>query len=464
MLKLIFLFIGIINFSFQIEPKDDKILNFIQESFDIITVDELYKNFENKYITKKDCENTITALKSIIKERYIYLDILKNPPKPFEKIDLLSLLDTVCVNESNPNSDILIFSMLQKMVEVLSKPQDEHLYIEVNRKNTLFSILDESKAISPYKIDFSEDGKAHAIPSRHIALFAQEIQEAINNYHKTEVLKINGKTPIEYIKTFNYKYNRLKSAQAQFVQNQIDMEEFYITSYPFDSSFQNVKIDYTNGKSINVNYLILKPKINQSALYKEFKQKNYYKSKGNLRNNRNLYDLSEQFLIEKNFLEQEGEVIWDKYTLKKEIKCKIDTKNEINVISQKSFYILDNNYEIDYLSAMNVLDECFQLFDNNTYKIVVIEDYNKGGLMMLATYFTEYLNLKRTNYVYSAFKSNLDMNYIEEGLGRDIKTCEFNYLKNFKSQNIEINYGKNSDGVEIKHNISQLFDYSSITD
>ena len=55
MLKLIFLFIGIINFSFQIEPKDDKILNFIQESFDIITVDELYKNFENKYITKKDC-------------------------------------------------------------------------------------------------------------------------------------------------------------------------------------------------------------------------------------------------------------------------------------------------------------------------------------------------------------------------------------------------------------------------
>ena len=26
-------------------------------------------------------------------------------------------------------------------------------------------------------------------------------------------------------------------------------------------------------KSINVNYLILKPKINQSALYKEFKQK-----------------------------------------------------------------------------------------------------------------------------------------------------------------------------------------------
>jgi len=36
------------------------------------------------------------------------------------------------------------------MVEVLSKPQDEHLYIEVNRKNTLFSILDESKAISPY--------------------------------------------------------------------------------------------------------------------------------------------------------------------------------------------------------------------------------------------------------------------------------------------------------------------------
>ena len=46
------------------------------------------------------------------------------------------------------------------------------------------------------------------------------------------------------------------------------------------------------------------------------------------------------------------------------------------------------------------------------------------------------------------------MNYIEEGL---------DYLKNFKSQNIEINYGKNSDGVEIKHNISQLFDYSSIT-
>ena len=52
MLKLIFLFIGIINFSFQVGPWDDKILNFIQESFDIITVDEFYKNYENKYITK----------------------------------------------------------------------------------------------------------------------------------------------------------------------------------------------------------------------------------------------------------------------------------------------------------------------------------------------------------------------------------------------------------------------------
>ena len=45
MLKLIFLFIGIINFSFQIEPKDDKILNFIQERFDIITVDEFFLKF-----------------------------------------------------------------------------------------------------------------------------------------------------------------------------------------------------------------------------------------------------------------------------------------------------------------------------------------------------------------------------------------------------------------------------------
>jgi hypothetical protein len=279
MLKLIYLLIGIIKFSGQIMPKNEKIFSFIEDNYDVVTIDKFYQYFDNHYIQKKDCEDIISLLSSLL-DRYVYLDILKNPPEPFEKIDLLQLLETVCVNESNPNSDILIISMIQKIEEILSKSQDRYLYITPNSKNPDFQLLDESIAISPYKINFSNDGKAFAIPSKYISYFEQSIQNKIENHQDIEVSKINNKTPIDYIMGFNGQYNKLKSKQAQFIQNQNDMEEFYLFSYPFDPSFQKITIEFSNGDNIDFNYLVLTPKNDESFLFKDFKKFNFYDSKG----------------------------------------------------------------------------------------------------------------------------------------------------------------------------------------
>lgn len=168
--------------------------------------------------------------------------------------------------------------------------------------------------------------------------------------------------------------------------------------------------------------------------------------------------MSEKFLIKNKLLEESNDIIWDKSTYKGELKCKIDKDNEINVIYQNDFMFKDKNNKDNLYIAFNILDECFKLFDKNNYKIVIIEDFNLGGFGAVAKYFIEYLNLKNPYYVYGAYRNNNDVkNYIAFGEYRDIKTCKNRPVKDYFSPPKEIDYGKDSSGAEVKHQITQLF-------
>lgn len=127
------LFILLFTFSFELELKENKIYE-VSEFFEIIKKAE---------ITEEDEKSLVDNLKNIL-ERYIYLDILKNPPQPSEnyynKVDLIDELNKVGTEKRS------VYEFYRDIKAILSKCQDLHLDILLERdlgeniklKNSIF--------------------------------------------------------------------------------------------------------------------------------------------------------------------------------------------------------------------------------------------------------------------------------------------------------------------------------------
>ena len=69
------------------------------------------------------------------------------------------------------------------------------------------------------------------------------------------------------------------------------------------------------------------------------------------------------------------------------IKCRVDNENKINVYYQNSFNFDEKIVSIENLfKAINL---CQNIFINNDYPIVVLEDANGGGKLSYSILFTE---------------------------------------------------------------------------
>ena len=170
------------------------------------------------------------------------------------------------------------------------------------------------------------------------------------------------------------------------------------------------------------------------------------------------------YLNKNNILKDSNDVEWDKSTEEEELKCKVDDTNQFNVIYQNSFEFKDNAQKDGDDIAKDVLDYCFKNFYKNKYPIIIIEDYNGGGSKDISDYLVEYLNLNMPNYIYSALRNNQDVeNYIGPIYKmKNYKTYKFENYKKFFNLKQEIDYGKDSNGNDIKHQITQLFDNTDI--
>ena len=327
----------------------------------------------------------------------------------------------------------------------------------------------ESTAISPIDIHISKVGeevKYFAIPSEYISKFPDEIKDKVEQNKNKPIYSINDISPKEYIYTFNDAYGKLKSKQAQFVQNQYLIKSVNLNDYPFSKKhLQNIKLTYSETyESITYDYLLLRPKNGvHNSLFNEFKN-NYYKKKGLIKKNLDVYKMVKLFLNKNNILKDSINVKWDKSTDGEELKCKVDDANQFNVIYQNNF-VFENRAQKDGDDiAKDVLDNCFKNFNKNKYPIIIIEDYNGGGSKDISDYLTEYLNLDKPNYIYSALSNN---QYVKDYIGpiykmKNYKTCKFEDYSIFFNSKKEINYGKDSKGNDIKHQITKLFDNTDI--
>ena len=134
------------------------------------------------------------------------------------------------------------------------------------------------------------------------------------------------------------------------------------------NEFKYFNITYSNGVTISSNYIGFIPNTN----YFEFNKTNF--------NLENFYNLKNKY-IDENFISEKNKknIIWD-INIDNRIKCKVDHKNEVNVVFQNSFK--PNN--LDPIGIINNISYCHGNFTNNNYPIIVIESSNAGGYFQLS--------------------------------------------------------------------------------
>ena len=145
------------------------------------------------------------------------------------------------------------------------------------------------------------------------------------------------------------------------------------------------------------------------------------------------------------------EIFWN-YECEDILKCFEDKANQINVYYITSFQPSDKEL------FNKTLENCYKLFDNNIYPIIVVNDLNNGGYVSLSQIFLGIISPLIPIKLYSgriritnSFKDTEKINeYINLNLTNmdDCFDCTYDYLSNGK---IDVNYenGINSQLTEL---------------
>ena len=402
---------------------------------DYYTAEEYFYNLRKIEVNEIDSIKLIDKLTKIL-ERYVYLDILKNPPQPQNKeyhYNELNLMEELKLIKKGKRP---FYDFYREIRSVMDKCQDLHLFLDINEKFEEYYFLKHSLLLSPVILHI-DNKNVYSIPNN---LYSNIFNENIDLFENKPIKYINNLSPIEYIKKFNNNFMQLKSPQAQFVFNlHFINNPFSLITLPLDiENITNILIIYDDDTGRRYDYKLAflsncAIKINYFFWKIEYFFNDYF----------NFFDMD-----------------WDISIENGNLKCYVDNENQVNVIFQNTFHVssLEEGFKF--------FDECFTNFDNNIYPIIIIESFNGGGYGDLADYLISYININKTTSIYSSYKYNEEIEkFVAEPRFKTTDTCEIkNHTDLFDLNYIEDNYGFNSKGEEIFHKRTKIFDLTTVNE
>ena len=397
--------------------------------YEYLTFDEAVNEI-NKYYqyNKTDYENIISNLIKLFEKRYIFLDIAKSPPPPFQPFDLIKELKSIKTENRK------FYEFYQDLKKCLLKLKDGHVQILYKKIYTL-------QYIGPieYYVESNED-ENYLFVKRHeynTKFFNDEDLKILDQNFKNPIKSINNKDPFDYIQTFG-EIELYKSEHAVFSINLGRLSNrgrFDI--YPFTKEqLTNITITFMNNQIFNFDYKILRV----TNMIEEFEQ--FFKEIISNYNPNNIiyptiFDIEIEFIKRKNKLRFLQKDFWD-YNYDGKIKCKINNENEVNVIYQNTFSF--DQQIIDKLS-----EDFHKIIGNkllqNEYPIILIEDLNGGGKL---NYVFEMLNILNPFLILNSFNIASKI----ENINQKNKETEIDVYKN----NITHNRTKIEKGTYPKYN------------
>ena len=410
---------------------------------------DLYEQLITEKVSEDYCRNVITNLTSLIEQGYVYLDFLKEPKQPERYMNYTNKVDLIYEFNKIKKNNRTFYDFYRDIFNIIKKTNDVHLdfhslltpkkfnlllsYFCIPFEYKIITIKDENSKIIDVFISIElrnecEDGYTIEILSR-----IKDLSEK-----QKKIIEINGMNPYQYFENLSLRGRR--STQAKYVSMLNIISDIPIYLNPYKKEELNLSIKFEGEEELlKLDYHFYKrtfgdqPSFNNFELLKKEKTKslknvylfhsirrsfNYVKGK----NNNNIYD----------------EKIWDLNSVDNSLKCKVDDENELNVLYQNSFYTIDfENYE-------NTMYECFSKFYSNNYKIVVIEDSNRGGFTELCIPFQQYIFPKISKPQGWNLKSselNKDI-FFQNDENINIETCKTYTEKDNILDGEEDNYGE----------------------
>ena len=422
-----------------------------------------YINGKIEY-SEEDYKLFIKLLSNSFSDVYAFNDLSKNPPQPdfnsnyHEKVDIQKELNEIDLNEITP------YEFYRKIWQILSKLKDQHIQIKWKALN-----LDKFLILGP--LDFSmkedEDGNikiyGECIEDNQLEDFynGNQISEICQYYSDTPIKSINDMDPFEYINNFGGNFLSTKNIHGTFSFKIKYHNNVPLSDYPLSlEDFQNYKVEFESGESFTTEYLIISDiDIDNENLRNLDENKNIihkkkiFKENSKLINQKRARTKTRGKSIEKNkLLLMNGYLRWN-YEYEDILKCVADETNQVNIYYITSFEPSNKN------NFNKTIENCYTLFDNNSYPIIVINDLNNGGYISFSQLFLGIISPLIPINLYSgrmriteSFNNSKEINeFITSNLTK-IKDCQNCTYNNLIEGKININYGD-----DIKSELTELF-------
>ena len=415
-------------------------------------------------------------------EYYVYIDLLKNPPQPSglpnynPKVDTIEEIEKIRSNLSNETN---YYDFFRKIRLLIDSYKDAHMSYGLRGYSFDYVFLSPIKLItvqpehgSPYMI-------ASAINDETYFKNGTKVFKIINDNEGKSIHTINGQSPFDFIQNFGGKFFNLKNPQANYAFKTHNYMAPFFAYFPFDEDEIELKVEYENGVYFETEYAIADRVNNEQNLYANnnlyrffddiniendfmnyidnyFENNDFgvpkglnellndFEKKKNINNNL-LYKNKIEFNYENLLTESEKEIsniVWDiEYVTgkSKTFQCRVDRQNELNVIHMPTF---DFN---DFDLIIQKIKQCVELFDTNQYKIVIILNFNGGGIELVAQTLVEYIQPYITSRFYSTFRKgkNVDKYYdIDFQDHSVVDTCKVPDKNYIIDNTIHIDYGE----------------------
>ena len=432
---------------------DDIIYN-VTRVFDFLALDGL----ENE-----EYQKIVQNISKIFENSYTFNDIAKKPPQPSFSKNYHTAVDIQERLKKLDIKDINTYQFYQRVSGVLSELKDSHIRLFFRD-----SYIEDFNILSPFQYYMQEhNGKqrmfATCINQDYLKFFNdyENLYEFCVNYYHLPIKTINGKDPFEYIKNFGGNYVSTKNVHGTFSYKIYYNNDVPLLDYPLNKEdFEKLVVEFSDGKdniTISTEYRMHSDSVNIDEEMEDLRRlgegrrvrsRYYSKNRKNMEKDREKRGKKRsrrsKFFDESQLKRKlEAKVDWN-YDAEDMFKCYVDETNKVN------YYYVDSFEPYDRQNFKEVIKNCSEVIDKNTYPIVVVNELNNGGYISLAQLFLGVLSplmpidlfkgrLRSTEILQD---NDVVNKYINSNL-TNVNTCKMQTFDNLLKEPVTPNYSEN---------------------
>ena len=414
--------------------------------------------FNEQNLSKEDKDSILEYISKTFSESYAFNEIAKNPPQPDFDSKYHTSVDIQKQLKEINTENLTNYDFYRKISLVLADLKDGHVRMFWNKFK--FQEFFIRAPIEFYIQEYGEEKRIYGECAENdiISLFlnADDIEEICGSYSDYPISSINDMDPFEWINNFGGNFVSTKNPQATFSFKLRYHNQVSLGDYPFSlEELKNFKVEFEDEEggsvSFETDYIISSDiDIEKSKLRNlEFNNnKNYNKFKHKHENNKR----------KSKIRKLETVIDWD-YQYKDDLKCIFDKQNNLNV------YYISSFWAENMIKYKETLINCYKLFDNNTYPIVVVNDLNNGGYISFSQLFLGILSPLMPIDLYKGrfritdnFKNTENITEFLNTNFTNIDNCKSENFEDLTKNKITVDHGNN-----IKEELSKLFFISNDT-